>query len=109
MKLVKCIVRRDLVAEATCALERFGASGVTVTEVRGRGKRTRPKGEYRGVEYERYLPMSMIDVIVADDLVDDVVRVVINCARTGEFGDGRVLVMPIEEGYTIRTRQCGAA
>ncbi|HEY1308975.1 MAG TPA: P-II family nitrogen regulator [Vicinamibacterales bacterium] len=53
--------------------------------------------------------MSMIDVIVADGLVDDVVRLVIDRARTGEFGDGRVLVIPIEEGYTIRTRQCGAA
>ena len=109
MKLIKCIVRRDLVAEATSALECLGASGVTVTEVRGRGKRTRPKGEFRGVEYERYVPMSMIDVIVADDLVDDIVKTIIDRTRTGEFGDGRVLIIPIEEGYSIRTRQCGAA
>ena len=109
MKLVKCIVRRDLVAHTTCALERLGVSGVTVTDVRGRGKRTRPKGEFRGIEYERFEPMSMIDVIVSDDFVDDIVRAVIDHTRTGQFGDGRVVVMPIEEGYTIRTRQCGAA
>ena len=109
MKLIKCIVRPDFVIEATCALEKLGVSGLTVTDVRGRGRRTRPVGDFRGVEYERFLPMSMIDVIAPDDLVDEIVQLVINHTRTGEFGDGRVLVMPIEEGYSIRTRQCGAA
>jgi nitrogen regulatory protein PII len=109
MKLVKCIVRPDFVAEAASALEKLGVSGITVTEVRGRGRRTRPIGDFRGVEYERFLAMSMIDVIASDDLVDDIVQAVIEHTRTGEFGDGRVLVMPIEEGYSIRTRQCGAA
>jgi nitrogen regulatory protein P-II 2 len=109
MKLVKCIVRPDLVPEATCALESLGVSGITVSSVRGRGRRTRPRGDFRGVEYERYLPMCMLDVIVPDELVDEAVRAVIDHTRTGEFGDGRVIVMPIEEGYSIRTRQCGAA
>jgi nitrogen regulatory protein P-II 2 len=109
MKLVKCIVRPEFVGELTCALEAMGVSGITVTEVRGRGKRTRPIGAFRGFQYDRFLQMTMIDVIVADDLVDDIVRAVIDHTRTGEFGDGRVLVIPIEEGYSIRTRQCGAA
>jgi len=109
MKLIKCIVRPDFVIEATCALEKLGVSGLTVTDVRGRGRRTRPVGDFRGVEYERFQPMSMIDVIAPDDLVDEIVQLVINHTRTGEFGDGRVLVLPIEEGYSIRTRQCGAA
>jgi nitrogen regulatory protein PII len=109
MKLIKCIVRQDFVIGATSALEKLGVSGITVTDVRGRGRRTRPIGDFRGIEYERYLPMSMIDIIAPDDLVDDIVRAVIDHTRTGEFGDGRVLVMPIEEGYSIRTRQCGAA
>ena len=109
MKLVKCIVRPDSVPDATSALEKLGVSGITVTDVRGRGRRTRPIGDFRGVEYDRFLSMSMIDVIVSDDLVDDIVRAVIDHTRTGEFGDGRVLVIPIDEGYSIRTRQCGAA
>ena len=109
MKLVKCIVRPDLVAAARSALERLGVSGITVTDVRGRGRRTRPTGDFRGVGYERWVAMSMIDVIAADDLVDEIVHAVIEHTRTGEFGDGRVLVMPIEIGYSIRTRQCGAA
>jgi nitrogen regulatory protein P-II 1 len=109
MKLVKCIVRPDSIAEATAALEKLGVSGITITDVRGRGRRTRPIGDFRGFQYDRYLPMIMIDVIAADDLVEDIVKVVIDHTRTGEFGDGRVLVMPIEEAYSIRTRQCGAA
>lgn len=109
MKLVKCIVRPDSVADATSALESLGVSGVTVLDVRGRGKRTRPVGDFRGVRYERFVAMSMLEIIAPDDLVDEIVCAVIAHTRTGKFGDGRVLVMPIEEGYSIRTRQCGAA
>lgn len=109
MKLVKCIVRPDFVADVTAALEALGVSGITVTDVRGRGRRTRPVGDFRGLQYDRFLPMAMIDVIASDDLVDDIVQAVMDRTRTGEYGDGRVLVMPIEEAYSIRTRQCGAA
>jgi len=109
MKLVKCIVRPDFVAEVTAALESLGVSGITVTDVRGRGRRTRPVGDFRGLQYDRFLRMAMLDVITADDLVDDIVRLVIEHTRTGEYGDGRVLIMPIEEAFSIRTRQCGAA
>jgi len=99
----------DAVPEATSVLERLGISGITITDVRGRGKRTRPIGDFRGAKYERFLRMSQLEIIAPDDLVDDIVKAVIDHTRTGEFGDGRVLVMPIEEGYSIRTRQCGAA
>lgn len=109
MKLVKCIVRPDFVSEVTAVLERLGVSGLTVTEVRGRGRRTRPTGDFRGFQYDRFLSMSMIDVITSDECVDEIVQAVIDHTRTGEYGDGRVLVIPIEEAYSIRTRQCGAA
>ena len=109
MKLIRCIVRPDKVSEATGALERVGVSGLTVIDVRGRGRRTRPTGLYRGVIYDTLAPMSMIDVVAADDLVDDIVMAVIDHARTGQFGDGRVFVMSVEEGYTIRSRQPGNA
>jgi nitrogen regulatory protein P-II 1 len=105
MKLIKCIVRTDQVADAAEALEVLGVTGVTVTEVRGRGLRTRPTATYRGAAYDEFLAMSMIDVIADDDLVADIVRVVMDHARTGRFGDGRVIVLPVEESYSIRTRQ----
>lgn len=108
MKLVKCIIRPGSLACVTCALETLGVSGVTVFDVRGRGKRTRPVGDFRGVQYDRYLAMCMLEVVAADDLVDDIIRVVIDHTRTGSFGDGRVFVMPIDAGYSIRTRQYGA-
>ena len=108
MKLVKCIVRPDKVNDTTDALKQIDLSGVTVTEVGGRGRRAIPKRFYRCCEYDvRYLPQMMIDVVVADCMVDDVVRIVIETARTGEKGDGRVFVMPVEAAYTIRTRAGG--
>lgn len=109
MKLIKCIVRPEKVADVVDALERIGVSGVTVTEARGRGRRTRPTSSYRGVGYDAFRSMSVIDVVACDDLVDDIVHAVIDYTRTGQFGDGRVFVMPVEEGYTIRSRQPGAA
>lgn len=108
MKLVKCIVRTYKVDETTDALKRMDLSGVTVTQVGGRGRRPNPTRYLRGGEYElRYLPQVMIDVVVPDDMVDDVVRIVMETARTGARGDGRVFIMPVEEAYTIRTRAGG--
>ena len=108
MKLVKCIVRPDKVDDTTDALKQIDVSGVTVTGVGGRGRRAPPKGVYRCCEYDvRSLPQMMIDVLVADCVVDDVVRIVMETARTGKQGDGRVFVIPVEEAYTIRTRAGG--
>jgi nitrogen regulatory protein P-II 1 len=108
MKLVKCIVRPHKVEETTDALKQLDVSGVTVMQVGGRGSRPNPKGVFRCHEYEvRYMPQMMIDVFVADYLVEDVVRIVMDTARTGERGDGRVFVMPVEEAYSIRTRSIG--
>jgi len=107
MKLVKCIVREGQVGATTDALRRLDVSGLTVTHVGGRGRGRNPKVVFRGSEYEMpYRPEMMIDMVVADSIVDDVVKTVIETARTGERGDGRVFVIPVEEAYTIRTR-CG--
>ena len=108
MKLIKCIVRPGKADETTDALKQLDLSGLTVSLVGGRGQQRTVKEFYRCVEYEpRYLPQMMIDVVVADDMVDDVVRIVLETARTGERGDGRVFVVPVEEAYTIRTRAGG--
>jgi nitrogen regulatory protein P-II 1 len=108
MKLVKCIVREDKVDGTTDALRQIDVSGVTVTRVLGRGRGHNPRAVWRGREYEiRHVPQMMIDVVVADYMVDDVVRIVMEMARTGERGDGRIFVVPVEEAYTIRTRAGG--
>jgi nitrogen regulatory protein P-II 1 len=102
---VKCIVRTHKVEETTDALKRLDISGLTVTYVGGRGRSPNPTGVFRSTPYEiRYMPQMMIDVVVDDYLVDEVVRTVLESARTGERGDGRVFVIPVEEAYTVRTR-----
>jgi nitrogen regulatory protein PII len=107
MKLVKCIVRALKADEVADALKAIDVSGLTVTEVRGRGRKKQTL-VYRGCEQEaRALPQTMIDVVVPEYLVDDVVRIVMDAAHTGQMGDGRIFVMPIDEAYTIRTRAGG--
>jgi nitrogen regulatory protein PII len=104
MKLIKCIVRPNKVDEIKDALEKVSVSGLTVTEVRGHGRQKGHKAVYRGREYDvSLLPKMMIDVVAPDALVDDIVRIVIETARTGEIGDGRIFVMPVDQAYNIRT------
>lgn len=104
MKLVKCIVRPNKVDDVREALENASLSGMTVTEVRGHGRQKGHKAVYRGKEYAVSLqPKTMIEMAVSDDLVEDVVRLVLRSARTGDVGDGRIWVLAIDEGYNIRT------
>ena len=105
MKLIKCIIRPNKVDEVRDALEKESSvTGMTVTEVRGHGRQKGHKAVYRGREYEvSLLPKTMIEMAVTDDLVDDVIRIIMKAARTGDIGDGRIWVLDIEEGYVIRT------
>ena len=104
MKLIKSIVRPNKVDEVKAALENLKVSGMTVTEVRGHGKQKGHTAIYRGQEYQvSLLPKMQIEVVVPDALVDDVIKAIISAARTGEIGDGRVFVLPVEQTYKIRT------
>jgi nitrogen regulatory protein PII len=104
MKLIKCIVRPNKVDEVKDALSKLSVSGMTVTEVRGHGKQKGHTAIYRGKEYNvSLLPKMQIDVVVPDRMVADCIRAAIEAARTGEIGDGRVFVMPVEQSYKIRT------
>jgi nitrogen regulatory protein PII len=104
MKLIKSIVRPNKVDEVKDALEKIGISGMTVTEVRGHGKQKGHTAIYRGKEYNvSLLPKMQIEVVVSDSVADDVIRAIITSAKTGEIGDGRVFVLPVEQTYRIRT------
>jgi nitrogen regulatory protein PII len=104
MKLIKSIVRPNKVDEVKDAIEKLSVSGITVTEVRGHGKQKGHTAIYRGQEYNvNLLPKMEIEVVVADELVDEVVKAIVQTARTGEIGDGRVFVIPVLESYRIRT------
>ena len=104
MKLIKSIVRPNKVDEIKDAVGKLSVSGITVTEVRGHGKQKGHTTIYRGQEYDvNLLPKMEIEVVVPDELVDEVVKAIIQTARTGEIGDGRVVVIPVHESYRIRT------
>jgi nitrogen regulatory protein PII len=104
MKLIKSIVRPNKVDEVKDALEKLGISGMTVTEVRGHGKQKGRTAIYRGKEYNvSLLPKMQVEVVVADSVADDAIKAIVQAARTGEIGDGRVFVLPVEQTYRIRT------
>ena len=104
MKLIKSIVRPNKVDEVKDALAKLNISGMTVTEVRGHGKQKGHTAIYRGKEYNvSLLPKMEIETVVQDGVADDVVKAIIQAARTGEIGDGRVFVMPVDGSYKIRT------
>ena len=104
MKLVKSIVRPNKVDEVKDALTRIGIAGMTVTEVRGHGKQKGHTAIYRGKEYNvSLLPKMQIEVVVEDSILDEAIKAIVQSARTGEIGDGRVFVLPVEQTYKIRT------
>jgi len=104
MKLIKSIVRPNKVDEVKDALAKLNVSGVTVTEVRGHGKQKGHTAIYRGQEYSvSLLPKMELEVVVGDQVAEDAVKAIIQAARTGEIGDGRVFVLPVGQSYRIRT------
>ena len=104
MKLIKCIVRPNKVDEVKDALEKIGISGMTVTEVRGHGKQKGHTAIYRGKEYNvSLLPKMQIETVVSETVLEETIEAIVAAARTGEIGDGRVFVTPVESSYKIRT------
>jgi nitrogen regulatory protein PII len=104
MKLIKAIVRPNKVDDVRDALDKLHISGLTVTEVRGHGKQKGHTAIYRGKEYNvTLLPKMEIDIVVADEVTDEAVKAIMQAARTGEIGDGRVFVLPVGQTYRIRT------
>src|SRR6266567_1302093 len=104
MKLLKAIIRPSKVDEVKDALAKLNISGMTVTEVRGHGKQKGHTAVYRGKEYNvSLLPKMQVEVVVADSVAEDAIRAIVEAARTGEIGDGRVFVLPVEQSFRIRT------
>jgi nitrogen regulatory protein PII len=104
MKLLKSIIRPTKVDDVKDALAKLNIAGMTGTEVRGHGKQKGHTAIYRGKEYNvSLLPKMEVEVVVPDALADDAIKAIVQAARTGEIGDGRVFVMPVIETYRIRT------
>src|ERR1700674_5619450 len=104
MKLVVAIIKPFKLDEVRQALTAIGVHGMTVTEVKGYGRQKGHTEIYRGAEYVvNFLPKIRVEVAVASDLADRAIEALTNAARTGQIGDGKIFVAPIEHAVRIRT------
>lgn len=104
MKLIIAIIRPSKVEEVKDALTELNVRGMTISEVRGHGRQRGHTAIYRGQEYKvSLLPKIKVELVLPDEQAEEVIRTIIETARTGEIGDGRVFVLPVEQGYNIRT------
>ena len=104
MKMITAIVKPSRLDACLDAVTLAGASGLTVTEVRGYGRQKGKTEVYRGAEYEvKLLPKVKLEIAVSDDIVDAVVSAVAAAANTGKIGDGKVFVTDLESALRIRT------
>ena len=104
MKLITAIVKPFKLDDIKEALHEVGLAGMTVSEVRGFGRQRGHTEVYRGAEYTvDFVPKVRIDVVVSDDDVDKLVQAIVEAARTGKIGDGKVWVTPVESLIRVRT------
>jgi nitrogen regulatory protein P-II 2 len=104
MKIVMAIIKPFKLEEVRDALTAIGVHGLTVTEVKGYGRQKGHTEIYRGAEYAvSFLPKLKIEVAVAAEFVPQTIEAIASSARTGQIGDGKIFVMPIEQAVRIRT------
>ncbi|HVW00365.1 MAG TPA: P-II family nitrogen regulator [Planctomycetaceae bacterium] len=108
MKKIEAIVRHFKLEEVKDALTKLGVQGMTVSEVRGFGRQKGHKEQYRGAEYTvDFLPKAKIEVVVADGDARGVIDTILQTARTGQIGDGKIFVTELAEMIRIRTGETG--
>jgi len=108
MKLVVAIIKPHQVEQVTEALDKVEVSGMTLTEVRGHGRQRGHSAVYRGGEYKvDFLPKVRIEVLSSDREAETVANTIIDNARTGKIGDGKLWVQPVDVAVRIRTGETG--
>lgn len=108
MKLVTAIVKPFRLDDVRNALAEVGIQGMTVTEVKGFGRQRGHTELYRGAEYVvDFLPKAKIEVALADELLERAIEAIIDSAKTGKVGDGKIFVTDIEQAWRIRTGETG--
>jgi nitrogen regulatory protein P-II 1 len=108
MKLITAVVKPFKLDEVKEALKDVGVQGMTVTESRGFGRQRGHTEVYRGAEYQiDFVPKVQIEVLADDAITDRVVQSIMDAARTGTIGDGKIWVTPVEGVYRIRTGETG--
>jgi len=110
MKKIEAIIKPFKLDEVKDALNTIGIHGMTITEVKGFGRQKGHVEVYRGTEYEvNFLPKLKIEVVVADSVMDQVISTIIEKAKTGNIGDGKIFIYSLEDVIRIRTSERGEA
>ena len=110
MKKIEAIIKPFKLDEVKEALHEVGIKGITVTEAKGFGRQKGHTELYRGAEYVvDFLPKVKIEIVITDDQVDTCIEAIMDAARTGKIGDGKIFVSAIEESIRIRTGERGPA
>ena len=108
MKKIEAIIKPFKMEDVRDALAAVGIQGMTVSEVKGFGRQKGHTEIYRGSEYTvDFLPKVKFEIVVPDNLVQTAVKTVVDAAKTGKIGDGKVFVLPIEDTIRIRTEERG--
>lgn len=108
MKKIEAIIKPFKLEEVRDALSEVGVVGMSVSEVKGFGRQKGHTEIYRGSEYTvDFLPKIRIEMVVADEQVDEAIKAICESAKTGKIGDGKVFVLPVEQAVRIRTDERG--
>jgi nitrogen regulatory protein PII len=108
MKLILAVIRPHRLQDVKDALAQIGVAGLTVTDVRGAGRQKGQVERYRGSEYNiDLLAKCQIEVAVLDDQCEEAVQAIRRSAYTGEIGDGKIFILPLEDSMRIRTGETG--
>ena len=108
MKKIEAVVRHHKLDEIKTALTKIGVQGMTVTEVRGFGRQKGHTETYRGAEYTiDFVPKIKVEVVVADASARGVIDAIIQSAKTGQIGDGKIFVSDLSQSIRIRTGESG--
>jgi nitrogen regulatory protein PII len=106
MKKIEAIIQPFKFEDVKEALTQAGVEGMTITEVKGFGRQKGHKEIYRGSEYTvDVIPKVKIEIVAGDDKVEAIVKTIMETAKTGKIGDGKVFVLPVDEAYRIRTEE----
>jgi nitrogen regulatory protein PII len=109
VKIISAIIKPFKLDDVRAALSDIGINGLTVSEVKGFGRQKGHTELYRGAEYVvDYIPKMKLDIAVDDDEVDRVIDTIVDSAKTGKIGDGKIFVTNLENAVRIRTSESGA-
>lgn len=108
MKKIEAIIRSHLLENVKESLFEEGINGLTITEIRGYGRQKGHKEIYRGSEYQiEFVPKLKLEIVVDDKIFEKVVNIIIEKAKTGKIGDGKIFISNVEDAIRIRTGESG--